>query len=106
MQDNSYGFHKLLLSTYLHPGNSNGFDLIYEDYCYQTFTVTVGVNWNDAQSTCAAWGGDLTSIPTRRVNYFIQTVLPDATNEYWIGLYECIKGEKTLISIVSFVLYS
>ena len=87
MSDNSYGYHKLL-STYLHPGNSNGCDLIYEDYCYQTFTVSVGANWNDAQSTCAVWGGDLTSIPTRRVNDFIQTVLPDTTNEYWIGLYE------------------
>ena len=70
------------------PGNSNGCDLIYEDYCYQTFTSSVGINWNDAQSTCAVWGGDLTTIPTERVNNFIQTVLSDTTNAYWIGLYE------------------
>ena len=30
----------------------------------------------------------MTTIPTERVNNFIQTVLPDTNNAYWIGLYE------------------
>ena len=80
-----------LLFTYYNifktPGISNGCDLIYEDYCYQTFTSSVGINWNDAQSTCVVWGGDLTSIPTQRVNNFIQTIRSNTNSDYWIGLY-------------------
>ena len=61
--------------------------MIYEDSCYRAFETTDRINWNEAQSTCAVWGGDLTSIPTERVNNFMQTMTSDRNSEYWIGLY-------------------
>ena len=72
---------------YLILGISNGCDLIYEDSCYRTFETTDRMNWNEAQSTCVVWGGDLASIPTQRVNNFMQTITYNTNSEYWIGLY-------------------
>ncbi|KAI6661260.1 Macrophage mannose receptor 1-like isoform X3 [Oopsacas minuta] len=70
------------------PGISNGCDLIYENFCYQIFTASEGISWYDAQSTCSVWGGDLTSVPLKRVNNFLYTIIPDTTSKYWIGLYD------------------
>ena len=43
-------------------------DLIYDGSCYKVFEVSIPINWIDAQSSCAIWGGDLTSITTEREN--------------------------------------
>ena len=72
---------------FLTLGISNGCDLIYEDSCYRAFETTDRINWNDAKSTCVVWGGYLTSIPTQRVNNFIQTIRSNTSSDYWIGLY-------------------
>ena len=49
------------------------------------FEVCTPINWLDAQSSCAIWGGDLTSITTERENNYLNTIIPD-TVSYWIGL--------------------
>ncbi|KAI6658177.1 Macrophage mannose receptor 1 [Oopsacas minuta] len=67
-------------------GNSQGCDLIYDDFCYRLFEVSTGINWLDAQSTCAVWGGDLTSITTVRENNYLYTIIPDTVSNCWIGL--------------------
>ena len=64
--------------------------MIYQDSCYRTFETTDKMNWNEAQSICVVWGGDLASIPTQRVNNFMQTITYNTNSEYWIGLYEDI----------------
>ncbi|KAI6657349.1 RyPTPR4a [Oopsacas minuta] len=67
-------------------GNSQGCDLIYDDFCYRLFEVSDGINWLDAQSSCAVWGGDLTSITTERENNYLYTIIPDTVSNCWIGL--------------------
>ena len=47
-----------------------------------------GINWLDAQSNCAVWGGDLTSIATERENNLIYTLISETNNNYWIGLFD------------------
>ena len=69
-------------------GDSRGCDLIYEGSCYRSFEVSDGINWLDAQSTCAVWGGDLTSITTERENSLLHTAISDTVSNCWIGLYE------------------
>ena len=51
-----------MLNIYL----TNGCDLAYNSSCYKVFEVSTPINWLDAQSSCAIWGGDLTSITTER----------------------------------------
>ncbi|KAI6654213.1 hypothetical protein LOD99_11461, partial [Oopsacas minuta] len=67
-------------------GNSKGCDLIYEGSCYRVFEARDGINWLDAQSSCAVWGGDLTSITTERENNYLYTIIPDTVSNCWIGL--------------------
>ena len=69
-------------------GDSKGCDLIYEGSCYRAFEVSGGINWLDAQSSCAVWGGDLTSITTERENNLLYTAISDTVSNCWIGLYE------------------
>ena len=69
-------------------GDSRGCDLIYEGSCYRAFEVSDGINWLDAQSSCAVWGGDLTSITTERENNLLYTAISDTVSNCWIGLYE------------------
>ena len=69
-------------------GDSKGCDLIYEGSCYRAFEVSDGINWLDAQSSCAVWGGDLTSITTERENNLLYTAISDTVSNCWIGLYE------------------
>ena len=69
-------------------GDSRGCDLIYNGSCYRAFEVSVGINWLDAQSSCAVWGGDLTSITTERENNLLYTAISDTVSNCWIGLYE------------------
>ncbi|KAI6661277.1 C-type mannose receptor 2 [Oopsacas minuta] len=60
-------------------------DLIYNESCYRLYEVSDGINWLDAQSSCAVLGGDLTSI-TERENNYLYTIIPDAVSNCWIGL--------------------
>ena len=69
-------------------GDSRGCDLIYNGSCYRAFEVSDGINWLDAQSSCAVWGGDLTSITTERENNLLYTAIYDTVSNCWIGLYE------------------
>ena len=69
-------------------GDSRGCDLIYGGSCYRAFEVSGGINWLDAQSSCAVWGGDLTSITTERVNNLLYTAISETVSNCWIGLYE------------------
>ena len=50
------------------------------------FEVSTPINWLDAQSSCAIWGGDLTSITTERENNYLYTIIPDTVSKCWIGL--------------------
>ena len=45
-----------------------------------------GINWLDAQSSCAIWGGDLTSITTERENNYLNTLITSSVGNCWIGL--------------------
>ena len=47
-----------------------------------------GITWLDTQSSCAVWGGDLTSITTERENNLLYTAISDTVSNSWIGLYE------------------
>ena len=68
--------------------DSRGCDLIYDGSCYRAFEVSDGINWLDAQSSCAVWGGDLTSITTERENNLLYTAISDTVSNCWIGLHE------------------
>ena len=50
------------------------------------FEVNTPINWLDAQSSCAIWGGDLTSITSERENNYLNTIIPNTVSSYWIGL--------------------
>ena len=67
-------------------GTSNGCDLIYDSSCYKVFEVSTPINWLDAQSSCAIWGGDLTSITTERENNYLNTLITSSVGNCWIGL--------------------
>ena len=59
---------------------------------------TTPINWLDAQSSCAIWGGDLTSITTERENNYLNTIIPDTVSDYWIGLNDRdVEGTYTWI---------
>ena len=79
-------------------GISNGCDLIYDSSCYEMFEVSTPINWLDAQSSCAIWGGDLTSITTERENNYLNTIIPDTVSNCWIGLNDRdVEGTYTWI---------
>ena len=61
-------------------------DLIYDGSCYKVFEVSTPINWLDAQSSCAIWGGDLTSITTERENNYLNTIINNTVGNCWIGL--------------------
>ena len=65
---------------------SYGCVLTYNSSCYKVFEVSTPINWLDAQSSCAIWGGDLTSITTERENNYLYTIIPDTVSNCWIGL--------------------
>ena len=65
-----------------------GCDLIYDGSCYRAFEVSDGINWLDAQSSCAVWGGDLTSIGVLRDQALLNQYIPDSVGECWIGLHD------------------
>ena len=50
------------------------------------FEVSNPINWLDAQSSCAIWGGDLTSITTVRENNYLNTLITSSVGNCWIGL--------------------
>ena len=50
------------------------------------FEVSTPINWLDAQSSCAIWGGDLTSITTERENNYLNTIITNSVGNCWIGL--------------------
>ena len=50
------------------------------------FEVSTPINWLAAQSKCAIWGGDLTSITTERENNFLNTIITSLVGNCWIGL--------------------
>ena len=50
------------------------------------FEVSNPINWLDAQSSCAIWGGDLASITTVRENNYLNTLIISSVGNYWIGL--------------------
>ena len=50
------------------------------------FEVSTSINWLDAQSSCAIWGGDLTSITTERKNNYLNTIFTSSVGNCWIGL--------------------
>ena len=65
---------------------SGNCDLIYDSSCYKVFEVSTLINWLDAQSSCAIWGGDLTSITTERENNYLNTLITSSVGNCWIGL--------------------
>ena len=83
-----------LIST----GTSNGCDLIYNGSCYKVFEVSTPINWLDAQSSCAIWGGDLTSITTEKENNYLNTIITSSVGNCWIGLNDRdVEGTYTWI---------
>ena len=48
--------------------------------------MSTPINWLDARSSCAIWGGDLTSITTERENNYLNTLITSSVGDCWIGL--------------------
>ena len=62
------------------------------------FELSTPINWLDAQSSCVLWGGDLTSIPTERVNNYLNTIITSSVGNCWIGLNDRdVEGTYTWI---------
>ena len=62
------------------------------------FEVSTPINWLDAQSSCAIWGGDLTSITTERENNYLNTLISSSVGNCWIGLNDRdVEGTYTWI---------
>ena len=60
--------------------------------------MSTPINWLDAQSSCAIWGGDLTSITTERENNFLNTIITSSVGNCWIGLNDRdVEGTYTWI---------
>ena len=68
------------------------------------FEVNTPINWLDAQSSCAIWGGDLTSITTKRENNYLNTIIPDAVSSYWIGLND--RSEEDVLTWIDGTSYT
>ena len=62
------------------------------------FEVSTPINWLDAQSSCAIWGGDLTSITSERENNYLNTIITSSVGNCWIGLNDRdVEGTYTWI---------
>ena len=60
--------------------------------------MSTPINWLDAQSSCAIWGGDLTSITTERENNYLNTLITSSVGNCWIGLNDRdVEGTYTWI---------
>ena len=60
--------------------------------------MSTPINWLDAQSSCAIWGGDLTSITTERENNYLNTIINSSVGNCWIGLNDRdVEGTYTWI---------
>ena len=82
---------------------SGNCDLIYDSSCYKVFEVSTPINWLDAQSSCAIWGGDLTSITTERENNYLNTLITSSVGNCWIGLNDRdVEGMYTWIDGTTF----
>ena len=67
------------------------------------FEVSTLINWLDAQSSCAIWGGDLTSITTERENNYLNTLITSSVGNCWIGLNDRdVEGIYTWIDGTAF----
>ena len=67
------------------------------------FEVSTPINWLDAQSSCAIWGGDLTSITTERENNYLNTLITSSVGNCWIGLNDRdVEGMYTWIDGTAF----
>ena len=75
-----------LVNLSFSTGTSNGCDLTYNTSCCKVFEVSTPINWLDAQSSCAIWGGDLISITTERENNYLNTLITSSVGNCWIGL--------------------
>ena len=65
--------------------------------------MSTPVNWLDAQSSCAIWGGDLTSITTERENNYLNTLITSSVGNCWIGLNDRdVEGMYTWIDGTTF----
>ena len=67
--------------------------------------MSPSINWLDAQSSCAIWGGDLTSITTERENNYLNTLITSSVGNCWIGLNDRdVEGMYTWIdgTVVSY----
>ena len=66
------------------------------------FEVSTPINWLDAQSSCAIWGGNLTSITTERENNYLNTLINTSVGNSWIGLNDRdVEGMYTWIDRTS-----
>ena len=82
----------------MYLATSGDCDLIYDGSCYKVFEVSIPINWLDAQSSCAIWGGDLTSISTERENNYLNTLITSSVGSCWIGLNDReVEGTYTWI---------
>ena len=78
-------------------------DLIHDGSCYRVVEVSTPINWLDAQSSCAIWGGDLTSITTVRENNYLNTLITSSVGNCWIGLNDRdVEGMYTWIDGTTF----
>ena len=86
-----------------HLANQRGCELTNNGSCYRTFQTNTTINWDDAQSSCVIWGGNLASITSQQENDFLHLRTPYSAINCWIGLtdrdrtngdYTWIDGEQ------------
>ena len=69
-----YSYNCLVVST---PSSIPSCDLILDGYCYKHFPQRR--NWTEANSSCAAWGGELVSLYTQTLTKFLPYFISNTT---------------------------
>ena len=80
-----------------------GCDFLYEGYCHNFYPVTTNVNWFEAQASCVARGGNLSSITNKEQQDQFNTIINETYNRCWIGLNDIEIEENTNSSLFVWV---
>ena len=80
---------------FIHIANSRGCDFTNDGFCYRTYRRDAGINWDDAQSSCEEWGGNLASVTSEAENLLLFQRTPIVAFNCWAGKYTTVDGTTT-----------
>ena len=85
----------VLLTVLIYIANSTSCDFTSDGFCYRSYQRDAGINWDDAQSSCEEWRGNLASVTFESENLLLFQRTPIIAFNCWAGKYTTVNGTTT-----------